>query len=375
VIIKPWTFAQLGGPKKITTLTGWDAPFGRPRQGPIVNAGISIRRSVTYYTDTAGATPPTVHAIGTEPKSWELHGRWMDSSGSGPGGIGKIANTGTGRARELQRYWSDFVSDKQLVRAKWGDILSYVIFIHDLDLHYESETHLTWKLTADVIKDDQAPVPKHSKPSQTPIDFADSLRSELAASVFNGKTFTSIGALLGELSDTIGLLVGGLQAPFAAVYDTALALSDFETALSSDLGKMASGLQTIKTSVLALQDATELALSRVALLDLETSNFDWGPVGLLSGEDQVDLAASKIDSDLAIDNVLALIADMQAEIARAQRGTTTTAQSAQDGDTWESLSTRAFGGPSGARAIKDANGVRYGQRPQPGKLYKIPRQG
>lgn len=367
---KPWVFSQLSHkPKRDDiTLLGWNAPFGRPRQGAIVNAGVQIRRSITYYTDgDSGPTAPTVHAFGTEPKSFELHGRWMD----------RVA--GAERfVRKKRREWVDFVQDKDLVSARWGDILSYVIFIHDIDLHFESEFEIVWKLTADVIRDDQSPVIIAPLPVTTPIDFATQI-AEASQAVLHSPVPPNIRSLLGELSDQIDDVISAMQEPFAAIYDTALAIADFENALSTDLVKMASGLQTVKTSILALRDMTELAISRfqlvndqteALLISAESPNFLHG---LLSGPDQIELATNKLANDRDMLNLLALIADMQTSIAQAQRGQVSTAIAAQDGDTWESIATRSFGGPGAARSIKDMNGVRYGQRPQPGKTYHIPK--
>ena len=44
---------------------------------------------------------------------------------------------------------------------------------------------------------------------------------------------------------------------------------------------------------------------------------------------------------------------------------------AREGDTWESISTRASGGPDKAGAIRTLNGARYGEKPRPGELYLV----
>lgn len=360
---KSWTFSQLGGPQTTLTLNGWQAPFGRPRQGTIVNAGVSIRRTVTYYPDAdGGPVAPTIHVFGTEPKSVELHGRWMDRA------IG-VANG----ARQMRESWRDFILGKQQVRAKWGDILSFIVFIHDLDLNFEAESHIAWKMTMDVILDEQAPARARDVPVKTPIDFANELGALLAQWIKPDapKPFFTLRGFLGQVSDTIDSIVQLINSPFQVVFDIASTISDFESALSSDLVTMTSGLQLLKTSVLNLRDMTELAMADMLLLNERTVDL---PVGVFSAPDVVAARATKIEQDRDFANVLALIADMQAEIARAQRGRALTAHQAQDGDTWESISTLKYGSPSGANTIRGANAVRYGQRAQAGKVYIVPKQ-
>jgi len=361
-VAKPWTFAQLSGDQTVLTLSGWQAPFGRPRQGTIVNTGVTVRRTVTYYPDgNAGPTPPTVHSFGLEPKPLELHGRWMDRA------IGVLNG-----ARQLQQQWRQFVSAKQLVRAKWGDILSYIIFIHDIDLQFESEAHIVWKLTADVIKDEQATVVTFTAPKKTPADFSSDLQSMLAASTLQTPIPLTLRGFLGSITDQLDLLVSAINTPAQVIFSVCSAIGDFETALSSDLVVLGSGLQTMKTGILNLRDMTEVAMSEAEILNLETVDL---PNGLFSASDVVTMRANKIQQDKETENILALISDMQNEIALAQRGQSLAAHMGQDGDTWEKIASNVYGDPSAARAIKDMNAVRYGQRVQAGRVYQLPRSG
>ena len=62
--------------------------------------------------------------------------------------------------------------------------------------------------------------------------------------------------------------------------------------------------------------------------------------------------------------------DRQAEIA--QRGQAATRITAKAGDTWESLSIRAYSSPDKADTLRQANGVRYATPPVPGTSYVVP---
>lgn len=359
-IPKTWTFDQLGGDQKQLVLNGWQAPFGRPRLGAIVDAGVSIRRVLVSYP---GNVQPTVHSFGRLGEPWELSGRWMDAA------IGLKDG-----AKALVRTWKDFVEDEQEVRAKWGDILSYVIFIHKMELKFESEAHVAWKLSADVLIDEQGTVTLEDKPVKAPFDVAGDMRKQLAiANPYSAPAFTNILALLPGIADEIDTIVSAINSPFAAVYNVCSQLSDFTTALSSDLVKIGSGLQTVQTGLYALQDSTDYLVSSAALANAELVASTGDPSHVLfSGPDIIALTVAKATADAATTNFLALISDMQNLIDATTRGSVGSAHAAQQGDTWESIATLTGGGPDGARAIRAMNGVRFGAQPIPGTVYQIP---
>src|SRR6185312_8039217 len=289
-----WSFSQIGGTRAPLTLYGWQAPFGRPRRGTVVNMGLTVRKQVTYYPGKN--TPPTVHAFATEGKPFELHGRWMDQA------IGAL-----GGAQKMVRDWKDFIADQVEVRAKWGDILSYRIFVHDFDAELESDAELSWKLQAIVLVDEAAPVVQFDVASKAPSDYAsqaDTLFDHAKA------PFTSHGnllAVLPEISDLFDAIVSVINAPFAAVFDTCASLSDFETALSSDLSRITSGLHTVRTGILELRDASSLFVARTQELPQQESVTG----SIFSAPDILSLTADKATADVATANLLALIADMQ----------------------------------------------------------------
>lgn len=351
---KAWKFAQLGGDRTVLYLQGWSAPFGRPRQGEIVDAGVQIAKQLTKYA--GNGVPPTLHSFGDSPKPWKLHGRWMDAAFGAAGGARAIAET-----------WKTFVRAQQIVRANWGDILSYQIFIHDLSIGMESDTTIAWAMEADVLVDEQQPVPITDTPVKQPLDIAAAMQADLVTVQAFPKDFqlSSLLGILPEISDAIDGLISTINTPFALVYDVCASLSDFETALSSDLVKIGSGLQEVKTGLLGMRDATDLLVASAA--------EDNATQGLFSGPDQVALMRDKAAADAATSNLLLLIADMQVQIDAATRGTAGQAHLAQDGDSFESIALAKLGSASGARAIRAMNGVRFGKKPLPGQKYSVPR--
>lgn len=358
---KPWTFVQIGGDRKNLQLTGWSAPFGRPRHGAIVNAGVKLRQSTTYYP---GRVEPTVHVFGTAQKPLEMHGRWMDQA------MGIVNG-----AQLAARAWKDFVEDGQIVLASWGKILQYRIVIEDLDIEWESEAECAWTLKCVSLADQSESITPSIPAALHPFDMANAMKGELttATAVASTPSLSSVLGMLSEISDEIDSIISIINTPFAIVYQIASALSDFTSALSTDLTKLTGGLQEVKTGLLGLFDATDLLSARAnAMQDQFASATTLGAQPIFSAADLSNLQGTKTSSDLAILNFLALMADMLNAIDGVMRGKATTAVVAQLGDTWEAIALRTMGGVDGARAIKDMNGIRGGAQPIAGKKYTIP---
>lgn len=355
-----WKFTQLGGARNSLQLTGWSAPFGRARKSAIFNGGVHVGTQTTTFADGTR----TVHTFGVEGKPFEIKGRWMDAAMGIQGGAQKAAQD-----------WKTFVSQRQEVRVAWGDIISYRMLIEDLDLDFESETHVAWTMKAIVLSDDSSTVPVQPLPVRSPSANVAALEIFMldTREPFRVATSTSLSGILNEVSDAIDSLVTSMNAPFAAIANTAAALTSFESALSADLQKMGGGLQSLRTSVLEMRDLNELLVSRTVLqsgeLGLAVADVQGG---LFSGPDVLALSAAKASADVSTSNMLALIAQMQNDIDRRLRGTASTAHAAQDGDTWEKIGLRALGSAEAGRAVRAMNGIRSGSRPKPGRKYTVP---
>lgn len=359
-----WTFTQLGGNKEQKTLGGWSAPFGRPRNKTLVNAGVKMRTQTTYYT---GKVEPTVHLFGSAPKPWELSGRFMDKV------IGLL-----GGALTYRRQWYDFVEAGQIVRATWGSYLSYRMVLEDIDLDIEGPCDVAWRLKAIVLADEASSIATVDTPKQTPLDIASAMAVDMATvntlSPSNLSLSQSLGSVLNlfsSISDTIDSTIAAINEPFAAVYTVCTAVSDFETALTSDLGKMTAGIQAMATGLINLRDSSEQLVQQAMQLDVPGADT---PAGIFSGPDLISLTTTKIAVDQSTSNLLALIAAMQNQIDLTQRGDVASSYTAQGNDTWESIARRTLGSVDGARALKNLNGIRYGQLPVPGKVYTVPKR-
>jgi hypothetical protein len=360
-----WQFTQLGGPGTVLLLGGWSAPFGRPRHEPIFNAGNEARYTRTDYAGVG--LQPTIHTFGTKRPPVDLHGRWMDRT-----------ITATNGAQALRQQWNKFIDDQQVVRMQWGGIISYLIFATKIDLDFESPAEIAWKLKAEVLVDEQTPVNGTNIIPTTPTDAAD-LMAGLISQI---NTYVApFGSLLGMLNgffsgitNALFAITSAIDAPLATIVGICTACSDFSTALSTDLGALTSGLSSMQTDLLALRATSDNIVSTAVAMNqpgqLGIQNLSGGA---LSGADVSRLVVNKQKSDLATQNLLSLIASMQAQIANVVRGVPQKAYTAETGDTWESIGTKLMGSPDGGRAIRSMNGITYGQQPLSGRKYSIPK--
>jgi hypothetical protein len=357
-----WSFTPLGGSATADplTLSGWQAPFGRARSGALFNAGLSVRHVTTYYP--GAHAQPTVHTFGAVLKPFEIHGRWMDQA------IGTL-----GGAIALMKKFQDLIALQQIVRAAWGELLSYKIFVHDFDAHLEDEQTVVWELKADTLQDESKPTIVRDTPAQNPSDMSAEIQSLLATvHPYSDASYVSLQGLLGQVTDRLTLLVSATNQPAADIVGICDAISDFETAVSSDLGKLASSAQLLRTCALNIRDTNEFVAAQAMQDELEVE-AQFGP-GLFSGPDWTHITADNLDADAADISLQALLAEVQNQIDRVQLGQPDTSVVAQAGDTFEGLAQAQYGSAGGARAIKGSNAVRYGERPIPGRIYKLPKR-
>jgi hypothetical protein len=361
-----WTFTQLssppgGGQPKVLTLAGWSAPFGRPRNGTLFNQGLKVRYARTDYP--GNNIPPTIHRFGSNAKPIEMHGRWMDRT-----------IPGFGASQQYASDWRKMVADQVAVRMSWGALLSYQILIHDIDINVEGPGDIAWALKAEVLLDEQAPAPPATVETQAPFDIAFRMSLQVqAATPFSTASYPSLMGMLQEISDSLASLKSAINTPFQDIYNTCSALSSFQTAVSSDLTGMLSGISAMRTGLLSLRDETDYAMSSVSLLNSPdaTAVAQIGS-GLLNASDIIFFTSDKQTSDISINQMLALLTNLELQINLARRGKPLRAYVAQNGDTWESAAERVMGSADGARQLRSFNGIRYGQMPIPGQSYTVP---
>ena len=340
---KPWTFTQVAGDQKVLTLAGESAPHGRPRASPVVEDEMGLRDATVYYP---GNPRPTRHVFGEIHNDWVLTGRFSDRF-LGPGG-----------AKAMIEEIKGFIADEQQVTIAWGDILAATGLVRRIKPSRESESEVGWTLTVGIDGDDALPPAAPQPAAVAPGAKVGQLAGGLDA--ING-----LSDLPGDLGlapdflDSLSNLVSEINSISASVLSIADDISNFETAVAGDLNRFRAGLQQFQTAALTIQ----------ATLESAENDFSFGQSSSLS-EDQWH--ATRTEAEYQALAMAALLADIDRDVEIIQQGQQQTTYVATTGDTWESLSTRYFGGPSKADALRKANGAQYGAQPQAGRLLQIP---
>ena len=164
---QPWTFVQQGPPNRTLTLSGPNAPFGRPRKGAVMEQERELRMGTTYYP---GNRVPDRHIFGDKHTPIILTGRFMDSR------IGVL-----GGAQAMWDQLDQFVSDQVICRAQWGSVAAFTGIITKCKRGTESAEEFTWSLTMDIDSDD-------TKPIQAPVQAPTNASTSAAACVLLAKS-------------------------------------------------------------------------------------------------------------------------------------------------------------------------------------------
>lgn len=357
-----WRFVQLGGDRKQLELGGLDAPFGRPRQKPVVTDSVEVREETIYY---AGSDKPTRHIYGVAYENWSLQGRIGDRNPVGSNGIAP----GTGYAKALIDYIKRFVADQQPVTVQWGNIVSATAFIRKFTPRREAEYEAEYLLEIRIDSDETSPTSRVNVLSsrRSPRDAAASAAAELRG--LSAKVTTNLSPADPNASYNAVVRPGileGLENAVASVNNAVAnvlavtqTIDSVEKAVVGDLKRLRAGIAQLKTAALSLQNTYEsMQLDLVA--QRRTFLSDWS------------IQAGRADSDLSLVRALGTLEELDKRAEIAERGRAFTSYVAKYGDTWESIATALLGGPDRADTIRQANGITAGTLPVPGRSYKIP---
>jgi nucleoid-associated protein YgaU len=340
---KPWKFTQLAGDRKVLTLAGESAPHGRPRASPVVEDEMALRDIAVYYP---GNRRPTRHSFGEIHTDWTLTGRFAD----------RFLGQGGARAKVLEL--KEFIADQQPVHIEWGDILAATGLVRRIKPSRESEAEIAWTLTVGIDGDDAMPAALPQPPASSPAAALGSLGAPLAsfqALSDRPRDLPLDADFLSALDDLVSL-VGTLT---ASVLGVAHDIDNVEKALAGDLNRLRANIQQLETAVLELHQTLDSAQNDFAVTSA-------------SGASEAAWHAARADASAEAFAMAALLADSDRQLEIAQRGRAQTTHVVAAGDTWESLSTRYYGGPSKADVLRKANGALYGEKPRAGRTVQIP---
>ncbi len=336
----PWVFSQLGGERKRLTLAGYDAPFGRPRQQPVVTDGVAIRHYTVYK---AGNAKPTRHLFGRKFEPWDLHGRFMDSYG------------GPGHATARADFLKQFVDDQQELAISWGGVVSVRGFFESVQLDRESPAEIAWRLVVLIDQDNYLTVPTQDVAGLAPRD----LSAQIAAALEEVVKVTSTPNLAFGSLDALTDIVDDINGATAQLGKIAEQMDSFEKELVGNIRRFRSAIHQVGTACRRMKSGIDNTRSDSAMQ-------------AQGAKEELEWAEAQAAAAVALLKVFLMLADADRRALLAERGKVKGTYTASTGDTWESISANQY--QSGARAndIRAANGIPSGASPVPGTTYQIP---
>lgn len=342
---KEWKFAQLGGSRRVMTLANASGPHGRPRKGAVVSDGVKLRKSRVYYPDAADL-PPTTHVFGVEYTDWELKGRFSDVW-LGPGGT-----------KETIRLWKAFIKDALPVQITWGDILSANGIVDSITPERESEFECAYTIVVLIDSQDTDGTRSQIRALASPKGLCQRLQAQADDNLNIPKQPTA-GDLKPDFLDSLEAAVSSINGFSASLARIAGEIDAFTEATFDQLERLRAGVAQMRTAVHVLQGAVETTENDAVLL-------------ARAADSDVQWFAARARMDTSMLTMLAILEELDREAEIARRSRIMALHTVQLGDTWESLSVRYFGSPGDSGTIRDANGVRYGELPIPGRQVQIP---
>jgi hypothetical protein len=352
--VSPWIFTQLSGPKKTLTLSGNDAPHGRPRQKPIVKDKITMRQHTVYYS---GYGPPTRHIFGPKYEPWELTGRFMDRGG---GGVDAV-RSGMGYARNKVEFVRGFVADGQDVSICWGEHLLVTGFIDSFEAAIESRGEIAWTMSISVDEDVNLDAKKKTTGewvARNPKDCLAELELLLTKALI--PSIKQPPLFKGSLFDALDSAISLVTAPFALLAQVAMQMDSFERSLIGEIRRFRTGIHQLQTALIMFRNTYQDLRANLATEGKNISS---------------ELSFSKIQADSAAATLkaLAVLIDADKAAARAERGKMKGYYVVKDGDTWEGISMYLYQSTDRIDDLMTANGVAPGQAPIAGSVYQVPR--
>lgn len=340
---RPWVFRQIRtGVQEI--LTGWSAPFGRPRKGPLVEDGVELRVAETHYDGADG--DPDYHVFGSKNDDYELHGRWMD----------KVL--GAGGANALIDRFKKWAKSGEMSTIQYGDIIVarglLQHFIPSRESEAEADWKMIWRIASDTTATQVRATTVPTLPSAIIGNLADELRVPLELPSFASGIEIDLSFLDGidDAITSLGALTGQLV-------NLANQVDSAERATFNELARLRATLQQVRTAIITVQTAVDATPNDAALAaDSAATTVAW-----LQYRARFD---SSVYASLAACN------DADARLELMQRGEASTSHRVVMGETWESISSLIFGGPDKADLLRRANGVRGGTKPTPGTDIQVP---
>lgn len=339
-----WVLTQQGGERKSLTLDGYAAPFGRPRQQAVAKEVIKVTIQSTRYPASSG--PPTRHAFGYGWEPMQLNGRWMTRWLP----AGQTANG-------LADSWSEFVKDTQPITLAWGNIVSYSGVIEELELGREGEHDIAWKMTVLIDRRTDVGASVRTQQTTTPTSSTDALKAFVAAS--GQLAAPALPDMAPDFFEALDNAAGDLKRLTGQLSDLADTFSNIEKQSFSTVQSFLGVIANVQAAI-----ATMRVLVPTADIDAVLT--------IRRAESEVAWYAFQLDFDNESLDALSTLSDLKRSVELQAPTNNQKFIVAQEGDSWERLATRAGIGVDKAGTLREANGIRAGERPQVGTQYLVP---
>lgn len=338
--VAKWVFQQLGGERRRIELEGWNAPFGRPRQSPVVEDGVELRHNAVYYD---GNPEPTVHVFGDKNDDVELNGRFRDRYG------------GKGAAQVLAEQFKAFTRDGQLTQVTWGDTVSLRGFITKFTPSRESRGEIAWRMTLLVVSDDLADRRPLLGDPEKPTDHAKAIWAAMQALDDARKPLPKLKT---SLLDMISGFTDMLMSVTASVANIAGQIESYERAAVGEIKRLRATVRQAQTATVRLVRTYDSLRSDA--LEVQSAN------------DDLRLEQVRTASQEALSEMGKTLDAAGRQAQQAELGKIRAVYVAIAGDTWEAISRKFYGDPGGAADVREANNIAPGAQPLPGEAYAIP---
>ncbi len=307
----------------------------------MVEDAVEARDSETYYPWN---DEPTRHVFGKRYDDWTLNGRLRDK------------DLGANQANVKIALLQSMVTSEVVVR--WGDVVGGVGLLKKVKPGRESEAEVTYELTIRISRNEYE---KRIQRQVAPPSIRD-LTDKMVLALSDRWTFLTITPEL-ELSvdflEFLDDLLSDLNQVTATLVRFANELDNAEQRTAKLFNRIRASVGQAQTALTTLQ------------ITVNSIPFDF-QVARTGAQSAVAWAAARAQADLDMLVLSALLAETDRRAEIEVLGQNATTHRAQSGDTWDSLSTRFYGGPSGADRLRQANRARYGTQPEPGQAIQIP---
>jgi hypothetical protein len=345
-----WRFRQLGGERKTLELAGYNAPFGRPRAKPVVTDGIHVRNTKKYYP---GGSKPARHLFGVELKDYVLNGRFMDRE-NGPGG-----------ARRKVEEVKEFVRDQQTVVIEGFSVgVAVTGVILDFDPARESGAEIAWTMTIGIDTDVLA-LRRRGEVVQAPKSAALILRVlDNVAPIANLRVTVGSFNLSRSFLDAVSPAIDDVQNALGSFARFVGSVDDLENASIGEIRRLRFSVNQLSTAAIRLQTVIDAEDKIGFVNDLERPrSLAGGSAGAV-----VDWDAWRAQREAQLLAAIAAMAELERQAEILEIGDADTRMTVYPGDTWETLSVRAYGRVDNADLLRRANGAGIGERPKPGSI-------